>query len=127
MKLVADAWVENSCEQTEIDNPTIDQIEVAIDKLDQKQHTIITLQMDDEKNLTIGGGNGQYVVYLGDGNESFRSLVKGDDVHLVSVNAGGQQGDYPAKKVVDNKTAKKAATFFSQHALAAPDLQWIDD
>lgn len=108
-----------------IDAPSFDDVNRALDRLDAKTYTMLTLQGVGEQHMTIGGGAGRYVVYATSDNEEFWNLLSpgaGDDIVLLNV--GGQQGDYPARQVVDLVQARAAARKFFEQQQRDPDQKW---
>ena len=65
--------------------------------------------------LTIGGGAGRHVML----QSPERSA---SDIELL--NAGGQEGEYPANQVVDTATAMRAASSFYRNGARAGHLTW---
>ncbi len=69
-------WVGNRNESDFIENPGWNQIEAAIRELDGKSKTLVTLGVDDDSYMTVGGGEaGKYVVSVTFDNISFHNLV----------------------------------------------------
>jgi len=76
-KLYTDNWTGNRNEENFIDNPNWQQIKTAICELDGHIKTLVSLEVDDESYMMIGGGNfGKYVVTATLDNEVFYSLVR---------------------------------------------------
>jgi hypothetical protein len=101
-------------------------VETAIRKLDQVHHSEVTL--GDEAYISVGGGQGQYSVFIF--TEEERNLIltdpsksSGSDV-LVS---GGQSARIENQRIVDLDTALKAVKAYYQRRQADPSLQWIED
>ena len=91
------------------ENPSAFEYEGALLRLDAKKYTMITIARDDGKHLTIGGGAGQYVVCATFDNEVFWNLVRPEPTSgVVLLNAGGQDGDFPAGQVVGLEQAHAA-------------------
>jgi hypothetical protein len=75
-KLYTDNWTGNRNEENFIDNPNLQQIETAICELDGNTKTLVSLEVDDESYMMIGGGNaGKYIVTATLDNEVFYSLL----------------------------------------------------
>ena len=66
-KMEYDNWINSLSNDTEIENPTWEQIEKAIKSLDADQHTMVILTSDTQ-SLIIGGGQGQYIITVLFGN-----------------------------------------------------------
>ena len=60
-KMEYDNWINSLSNDTEIENPTWEQIEKAIKSLDADQHTMVILTSNTQ-SLIIGGGQGQYII-----------------------------------------------------------------
>jgi hypothetical protein len=75
-KLYTDNWTGNSNEENFIENPNWQQIETAIRDLDGNTKTLVSLEVDDESYMMIGGGNaGKYIVTATLDNQVFYSLL----------------------------------------------------
>jgi hypothetical protein len=105
------------------------EIAQAIQELDGKSKTLVTLETDNETHLTIGGGAGKYVVYLTFDNETFYYLS--DPTHKdqeVSLIVGGQEGFYPAKLCINNlDIVLQAAETFAKYGTIEKSLTWETD
>jgi hypothetical protein len=112
-----------------IENQDWSQIEAAIRELDAKSKTLVTLGVDDETYMTIGGGGaGKYVVSATFDNMSFHNLVdlsKPDETQKLIV--GGQEGIYPAKVCVDLLPCLVAARTFAESGKLDTLLDWQED
>lgn len=74
---------------------------------------MLTIQGPGEQHLAVGGGSGRYVVYATFDNCDFLNLLAATvDDGSVLLNAGGQEGDYSARQIVDLTQAEKAARAF---------------
>lgn len=75
-KLYTDKWTGNRNEENCIENPNWQQIKTAICDLDGNTKTLVSLEIDDESYMMIGGGNaGKYIVTATLDNEVFYSLL----------------------------------------------------
>ena len=73
-------------------------LERALDQLDARTRTTVTIHCDGEQHLTIGGGAGRHVVYATFDNDQFWNLLRSQPATgMILLNAGGQEGDYPAE------------------------------
>lgn len=104
------------------------QIEAAINQLDGHHKTLVTLEADGENHMAVGGGKGQYIVYLTFDNERFHYVIEPSkpdvDENLV---VGGQEGIYPAKLCVDIDAALKAAKAFAERGAMEKSVIWEQD
>lgn len=127
--LSVEKWVGNRNEGVFIGNPDWSQIEAAIRELDGKSKTLVTLGVDDETYMTIGGGeSGKYIVSVTFDNINFHNLVelsKPDGTEKLVV--GGQEGIYPAKMCVDLLRCLLAARTFAESGKLDELLCWQED
>jgi len=125
-ELYADEWKGAYDEGSEYYNPNEDVIIAALRKLDGRSRTLVMLRDNGEANLVVGGGEyGRYVVYGTFGNQSFQVLTRHADSDLmVTVNAGGQTGEYPERWVVGLGEATQAALAFAVNGILDRSLTW---
>jgi hypothetical protein len=127
--LSVEKWIGNRNEGEFIENPDWNQIEEAIRKLDGKSKTLVTLGVDDETYMMIGGGeSGKYIVSVTFDNISFHNLVdlsKPDETQKLVV--GGQEGIYTAKVCVDLLPCLVAARTFAESGKLDTLLSWQED
>jgi Immunity protein Imm1 len=104
------------------------EIESAIKSLDGQTKTLVTLETDGEAHMSIGGGQGKYVVYATFDNEIFYSLIdpSKSDQHE-SIVVGGQKGLYPAKSCVDLETVLPSAQKFAEFGEMLKSAVWEQD
>jgi hypothetical protein len=104
------------------------EIESAIKSLDGQTKTLVTLETDGEAHMSIGGGQGKYVVYATFDNEIFYSLIdpSKSDQHE-SIVVGGQKGWYPAKSCVDLETVLPSAQKFAEFGEMLKSAVWEQD
>jgi len=112
-----------------IENPHWDKIEAAINELDGKSKTLITLGVDDETYMTIGGGKlGKYIVSVTFDNINFHNLVDLSQPDVTEkLIVGGQEGIYPAKMCVDLLPCLLAARTFAESGKLDSLLVWQED
>ena len=129
LDLSVEKWVGNRNESDFIENPDWSQIEAAIHELDGKSKTLVTLGVDEETYMTVGGGeSGKYVVSVTFDNISFHNLVdlsKPDATEKLVV--GGQEGIYPAKMCVDLLRCLLAARTFAESGELDRLLVWQEE
>jgi hypothetical protein len=114
-------------EPRRIEQPGLEAVSNAIQELDGRKRTLITLEIGDEHHMGVGGGAGTYIVYMTTDNLRFKNLVMSDTTGpKVLVTCGGQQGDFAAKQCVDWQTARKAAEAFAMTGQPDPELSWED-
>jgi hypothetical protein len=127
--LSVEKCAKNRNEDVLIKKPHWSQIEVAIRKLDGKSKTLVTLGIDDETYMMIGGdGAGKYIVSVTFDNISFHNLIdlsKPDETEKLVV--GGQEGIYPTKMCVDLLPCLLAARTFAESGKLDTLLSWQED
>jgi hypothetical protein len=107
------------------DHASDSDLEEALLRLDAQVYTMLTIQGDDDTHLTIGGGAGRYVVYATFDNEAFWNLVRPQSAEgIVLLNAGGQEGDFPAGQVVGIEQARAAGCVFLHSRKLDPSQTW---
>ena len=126
-ELVTDEWqgVQNN-EQVVVE-PTVDAIAEAIEALDGEIRTMVSIVYRHPSHMEIGGGgpNRLYVVQATLDGEHYKVATR--DVSpsgAVMVTAGGQEGDYPARRCVDLETALRAARTFASTGELDPAITW---
>ena len=123
--LHGDRWSGADDASWQVVDPTWDDAQQAIERLDATVFTLVTIGGPGEQHLTIGGGSGRYVVYATFDNWDFWNLLGANpDGAPILLNAGGQEGDYPARQVVDKDRALRAARTFFTSLQLDPTLQW---
>jgi len=130
-QMICDRWagVRNYEEVTA--SPSFEQFAVALRRMDGRVHTLVVLQACGGAQFTVGGGAGRYVTYVAADEETFWNLLlpgdrkEGADMgSLVLVNAGGQEGEYPARQIVDIDAAMQAGATFLQSGRIDEALLW---
>lgn len=120
-----DSWRGVLNDEWHVDAPSCDEVSKAIERLDAKAFTMVTIQGPGEQHLAVGGGAGRYVVYATFDNCDFWNLLAATvDDRTVLLNAGGQEGDYPACQIVDLDQAQRAARAFFEGLQLEPSLRW---
>ena len=111
--MVGDHWEGIEATEWEIEAPDAADVERAVGRLDAVVYTLVILVAGAEHHLTVGGGAGTYVVAVTFDNQVFFTLLRSEPAEgIVMVNAGGQEGDYPAEQVVGATQALQAARYF---------------
>lgn len=92
-------------------SPVWDVVEDAIDKLDEKERTLTSLNRDDGMSLLIGGRNGKFICAL---SGKGRNLIakNGSEEERLLVVVGGQEGDFRKRNVLSLDKAKSVASNF---------------
>ena len=123
--LRTDHWRGVSCDEICIESPQDADVTRAIEALDAISRTTLTLERA-EASMTVGGGQGRYVVFVtvGDDEEFWNLLSDADAAGVVMINIGGQEGDFPASHVVNREKAVRAALCFLESSRRDPTLAW---
>lgn len=120
-----DHWVGSANHEWRVDSPSSDDLERALNRLNAKEYTSLCIEGDGERHMMVGGGGSKYVVYATLDNEEFWNLIAVEAKEgVVSLNAGGQEGDYPANQIVDLKQALHACLAFLATQELDADLKW---
>ena len=123
--MVGDHWEGTRATEWEIEAPDAADLERAVRRLDAVVYTLVIVVAGAEHHLTVGGGAGNYVVVVTFDNQVFFTLLRSEYADgIVMVNAGGQEGDYPADQVVGATQALQAARFFLQTGGRDDTQQW---
>lgn len=117
MRLLIDNRVGNRNADFELEGCSVEQAIMMFEKLNGKEHTLLSIERDDGWQLCVGGGREGYVVTMSSQeDENYTLLNKGcvcDD--LVELCAGGQFSEFPLGIVVNETTAARAIySFFSE-------------
>jgi len=111
----------------EVKNPTWQQIEAAIRRLDGERCTLLILSVGDPvPHMAIGGGeNGKYIVYATPDNMSFHTLINPSaPPGKCMLTAGAQRGDYELKICVSLREALQAAKTYAETGEVDAGLAW---
>jgi len=119
--------INQECEPHRIEHPSLDDLVKAVQALDGRTRTLVTLEAGDDHHMGIGGGGSGYIVYMTVDYRRFKNLViTGKTGPKVSLICGGQEGEFAAKQCVDLLTAQRAADTFANDGQADPTLNWED-
>src|ERR1041385_1744625 len=97
-------------------HPTIKDMEGAIRLLDAQERSMVTFSFggDDEHHMGVGGGAGQYIVYITTDNMQFKNLtIPGKTGPKVLLISGGQEGEFEPKYCVDLDSTLEAVKWFA--------------
>ncbi len=112
------------------DTPTERELLAALDRLDGAVFSSTAFVIDAETVMSIGGGDGAYVVFISSGGDArIHTLIdpaKSED-HDQDLVAGGQSGSYPQYQCVDRSLAASALLHFHAHGAASPELSWANE
>lgn len=111
-----------------VEKPSWNQIEKAIRELDGKNQTLVTLGINDDTYMSIGGGENKYIVTATFDNFNFYvSIDSAKSQQIDTLVAGGQKGNYPANQCVDLLHCLLAARTFTEAGKLDDLLTWEED
>ncbi|NTX39367.1 MULTISPECIES: Imm1 family immunity protein [unclassified Myxococcus] len=120
-----DRWEGLMLHEWKVDRASSADLERALDRLDARSHTMVTILQEGEQHLTMGGGAGQFVVYATFDNNQFWNLLRSQPATGTTLlNVGGQEGDYPAEQIVTKEQALAAGLAFLDTGRLDPSQQW---
>ena len=114
-------------DRRQVKNPTWEQIEIAIRRLDGDRCTLLILGIGDPvPHMGIGGGeDGRYIVYATPDNLSFHTLINPNaPPGKCMLKAGGQVGNYALKKCVSLREALLAVKTYAETGEVDAGLTW---
>jgi hypothetical protein len=124
-RIIADRWHGPQCDEVVIQNPTEQDFIRTLDALDGLERTLLCLEASNGRQLVIGGGDGNYVVYAAFSEHEFWNLLADiSESRTIMVVAGGQKGDFAARRVVDRMRARKAGISFMHEGELDQSLRW---
>jgi len=119
--------INEECDPHKIERPTLEDVTRAVERLDGKTQTLVTLEVSDGHHMAVGGGGGRYIVYIKFDNMQFKNLITpGKGGPTVILKCGGQESDFAPKQCVDLETASRAAATFARTGQPDPELAWED-
>jgi Immunity protein Imm1 len=119
------SWHGQKAEARLIEDAGADQVREAIDALDNRTTTEVSVELAGGAYLVIGGGAGRYHVAYGNPDDEFYTLRdesrSGGEEELVT---GGQLGVFDSTSVVDKALALRAAEVFLESGKLDSGLVW---
>lgn len=112
---------------TEKKNPTWNDIESAIRRLNGEDCTLLILGIGDPvPHMGIGGGGGgNYIVYATPDNLTFHNLINPKALKgKCELKAGGQYGDYDLRQCVSLDSVLRAAKTYAETGQIEATLTW---
>lgn len=112
--------------ETQIQDPTLPQIFEAFEKLDQKRHTLLSLETEPE-SLMVGAGPDKFILIRTNRSSSYSLLREGKQKtsEKVMMCVGGQMGDYPENMVIHKSQAIQVITAFFEGK--HDGFNWVND
>jgi hypothetical protein len=107
--MIFDNWSGVKNTEEVADSPVWGAIESALEKLDEKERTLISLNRSDGMSLFIGGGNGRFICVLSGENRNLIAKSGAEEERLLVV-VGGQEGDFRKRNVLSLDQAKSVAS-----------------
>ncbi len=127
----------HSTGKPETKNPTWEQIENAIRRMDRQELSLVLLgHAKDSPYMAIGGGYDEeretnpqlFICCVTDPDLSNHTLIDpSKGVEQVYVVTGGQEGDFPARMAVSLELVLRAARAFAERGELTPSLHWVHD
>ncbi len=127
LDMTTEKWVGNKNEGDIIENPNWNQIETAIRELNGESKTLVTLGVDEETYMSIGGGAEKYIITVTFDNFNFYILIDLNSEQIETLVVGGQKGNYPANQCVDLLHCLLAARTFAELGKLDALLIWQED
>jgi hypothetical protein len=125
LQILCDHWDGVFNREEIVETPTTADFDRLLDRMDGQIHTMIMLRRENDAHMGIGGGSGKYVVYAAFDNETFWNLIAPErEPGTVMLNAGGQEGEYPARQVVTQDRARQAGHTFLATGELDRSLRW---
>jgi hypothetical protein len=120
-------WQGASCQEMMIENPTWEQIKMAIQALNNDNLNDLYLHTDNDTWLCVGGGQGQYLLTGASGDNAFPTLIDQNrqSQPKISLTVGGQTGDYPANAVHDRAQTLTAVQDFYDNGGYTANINWV--
>ncbi|MFD4838496.1 Imm1 family immunity protein [Achromobacter sp. NPDC058515] len=130
IRILEDLRRDDRMETRAQESPTESELLAALDRLDGAAFSSTAFVIDDDTVLSIGGGDGGYIVFISLGGDlEIHTLIdptKSEDFDQNLV-AGGQRGSYPQFQCVDRTLAASALLHFHQHGSPSPQLRWVSE
>ena len=128
MKLILDNRTGNVNNDVEIEECDKDTLLQALDKLNGRNHTMLSIEREDNYRMDIGGGCNLFVVTCTTASCNNLTLLNpaknvGDET--IELCAGGQYSEFPKGIVVEKEIACKAAASFLEKS--EKYLDWVQE
>ncbi|MBW4513556.1 MAG: hypothetical protein KME64_44940 [Scytonematopsis contorta HA4267-MV1] len=128
LDMTTEKWIGNKNECNFVKNPNWSQIETAIRELDGSSKTLVTLGVDEDTYMSIGGGENIYIVTVTFDNLNFHTLIDPSKLEGIGeLVVGGQKGNYSTSECVDLLRCLLAARTFAESGQLDTLLTWSED
>lgn len=126
MMMVADDLSAGRPCQWNLEEPTPRNVARLLGRLDARRHTVVALRADEDRQLIIRGGAGQFLICARDGAQRFFDLVRASsaDVGTATINIGDSCEELPADRVLDRDTALTCALMYLYTAQRDSRFHW---
>lgn len=123
-KIITETRMGNKNTPNEIENPKIEKIESEIKMLDGKTKTLLSLKVNENSSMYIGGGPNLYFVTIYHNDKNYNLLNISEDKSIIKLKVGGQITEYEKEECVDIEYAIKAARYYSIHGDIDKSCKW---
>lgn len=116
--LILDNWSRVKKPDLVLQHPTWADVTRSIGRLDARKHSLLSLTIDDDNHLLMGGDGKRFVVTVCEhGSRCFVLVNQGVvDTSMIQLTIDGEEDLYPANQVVDEHAAVACAlTYFRTH------------
>jgi hypothetical protein len=120
-----DLSASDSC-RWNLEEPTPRNVARLLRRLDAQHHTVVALRADEDKQLIIRGGAGQFVVCARDGASRLFDLIGASSAQAstATLNVGGTRELLPSDRILDAQTALTCALTYLYTAQRDPRFNW---
>ncbi len=120
-----DSWTGPRLQEIQCLGCSLGDVRDLLRKLDGKSHTLLGLERDG-RTMMVGGGPDSFVVTFADASGADWSswTSSGRSGTMVTICAGGQEGEFDAFQALDIDTAMSAVACFCDGGEMAPGLNW---
>lgn len=129
MNLDWDEWDGVVCYEHADEGCSAEEAAVALRRLDQRRHTLMTVR-GEALLLTIGGGDDRYIIFVQeeDTGEIWEARTRrgvASMIERVMVVAGGQEGDFSPDQVLAHDEAHQILEDFFASESRSTTVDWV--
>lgn len=127
MKISIDERIKNNNFEKKYTSVPINEALLFLEKLNGKEHTLLSFYREDGAVLMAGGGPQFYIINLTSKDSHYYSLKNIEEANfgIIELCAGGQHADFSKNIVISKYFAEAAIKKFYSHEEQL--LQWIED